>query len=110
MRGFFAAGQFTEGQFAVRKNVSFGYIRFGSIRFFFLTVRCPTSKNPRAIKYICMFLPCNILERILCFADSIMHYSATAFSTDKENGLVTIERLDDKTGKLGSDHFSQVTN
>jgi len=40
--------------------------------------------------------------------NSIMHYSATAFSTDKENGLVTIERLDDKTGKLGSDHFSQI--
>jgi len=35
---------------------------------------------------------------------SIMHYRADAFSID---GSVTIERLDGKTGKLGSDHFSQ---
>ena len=55
MRGFFAAGQFVVGQFAVKKMLV-------SVRFFFflifygelslrrteLTANCPTAKNPRA--------------------------------------------------------------
>ena len=50
--GQFAVGQFAIGQFTVRKNVSFGQVRLGQVkldqvRFFFLTVNCPTAKNPR---------------------------------------------------------------
>ena len=48
VRGFFAVVQS-----AVKKNVSFVWVRLGQIRLvelgFFYTANCPTAKNPRAM-------------------------------------------------------------
>ena len=55
-----------------------------------------------------MFLPCNILELILCTAESVMHYRDTAWT---KNGKKTIVRKDGNTSQLGNTvGLSQVTN